>query len=199
MNAAERKRRQLREREFGEDSWDRAWQATDEKGYWVAPRTLPILLRLAGEKALFGGKNAARVYIELFSQNWGQAVVEIRDEGAHAFRAGYTGDRGTRTWRERVKALQEASFIEVAPKANREIGYVFLRHPNRVLAQLREEKVVDDNVWRAYEEICHDFSIPPEPDPLATGPRRVVAAQPANQVATAGGTSWLDDEDDVPF
>jgi hypothetical protein len=139
----------------------------------VDARVLPILLQLAAVQSLFHNKNAAQVYVELLCRDWGQGMIEVQDEEAHAFRAGYDGVRGLRSWRERIEALQQAGFIEIRPRANRKIGYVLLVHPSRIISVLRKQKLVGEELWREYEEICREFGIEAPADPLAVGPRRI--------------------------
>ena len=153
---------------------------------------MPILTRLASEKSITGSLDCGAVYLELLSQNWGQGIIEIRDEEAHGFRSGFCSSRATRSWRERIFALQEAGFIEIKPKASRRIGYILRLHPDRIIARLREEHRMDENLWLAYVEICSDFCIAPIADPLATGPR------PLEGWKAAVG-SGVNDDDDIPF
>lgn len=168
------RRIEIRNRVFGDEAEKRIWQGAGEsRGYCCMPRVLPILLQLAGLKALFHNKNAAQVYVELLSRDWGQGIVEVQDEEAHAFRAGYDGPRGLRSWRERIHALEQAGFIEIRPRANRTIGYVLLVHPTRIMSLLREKKLVGEEHWKEYEEVCREFGIDAPADPLAVGPRRI--------------------------
>ena len=186
MTAADKRRRRLREEQFGADSWNEVWQGPDEKkGYACVPRVLPVLLQLAHDKAVTLATDCRSTYLELLTRNWGQGFIEIRDEQEHALRAGYTSPRSLRTWRERMRLLKNAGFIEMREKAFRPIGYVLLRHPHKVIGDLRAAHKVDGQLWLLYCEICEDFGVEPPPDPLAP-PHRAVADAPVNA-------------DDIPF
>lgn len=158
-------RTKLREEMFGPEAWDRAWQGPDERGFACVPRVLPILLKLAHDSKVTGNRDCRSVYVELLSQNWGQAIVEVRDEQAHALRSGYASKRGVRTWQERIEQLESQGFIEVQPKSVRRIGYILLRHPNLVILHLRKEGKVRDSIWRAYMETCREFGLKAPEDP----------------------------------
>jgi hypothetical protein len=119
----------------------------DEKGWWKAPRTLPLVLTLTRDKRITGNLDCSAVYLELWSRDFGQGIVEIFDEAEHAFAAGYVGDRAVRSWRERVRKLAEADFLRIARKPNREIGYVLLLDPYTVVQALRDKEKIGDTWW----------------------------------------------------
>lgn len=124
----------------------------DEKGWWRAPRTLPLILSLTRDKRITGKLDCSSVYLELHSRDFGQGLVEILDEDEHAFCAGYFGNRALRSWRERMAMLENAGFIKIAPKGNRRIGYVLLISPHAVAEELRRQGKVGDAWWRAYKQ-----------------------------------------------
>jgi hypothetical protein len=126
--------------------------APDQKGWWRAPRTLPLILSLTRDKRITGKLDCSAVYLELHSRDFGQGLVEILDEDEHAFCAGYFGNRALRSWRERIAMLAEAGFIEIAPKGNRRIGYVLLINPHAVAEELHRQGKVSDAWWRAYKQ-----------------------------------------------
>jgi len=51
----------------GED----AWTGDNEKGFFQAPRTLPLIMLLISMKKIGTKGNAARVYLELWSRHMG--------------------------------------------------------------------------------------------------------------------------------
>jgi hypothetical protein len=157
--AADRRREETRE-DLWPDSAKRIWRGPEEKGYWCAPRVLPLLLHLTQSKALVGAKDCSFVYLELLARDFGQGVVEILDEDEHAFFAGYTSGRAKRTWQERVRALRDAGFIEVKPKGNRQIGFILILHPAQVVAKLKAGGKVPDNLWQLYQKRLRDIGAP---------------------------------------
>ncbi len=205
LNNSEKRRKNLREELFGDDSWDRVWKSSFERGFACLPRTLPIMLELAHDKAVTGNNQDCRTaYIELLCRDWGQAIVEILDEAAHAVRAGYPSQRGLRTWRERIRTLEDAGFIEVQASAARDLGYIMIRHPDRVISDLRGQRKVTDKLWLAYKETCREFGVTPSEDPLTAGPRSIVPktappAVAAQKAAPAYSFSAEPEDDDIPF
>lgn len=148
---ADLKRELLRE-EFWPQHQENVWGGPAEKGYWCAPRVLPLFLDLAASKRVVGDLDCSKVYLELLSRDFGQGVVEILDEEEHAFCAGYRGKRAKRTWQERMRLLGEAGFIQLQPKGNRAIGYVLIFHPYKVATELRKRGKVDELWWELFKQ-----------------------------------------------
>jgi len=123
--AIDRKQEALRE-DLWPDSDGRVWRAYEEKGYCCLPRVLSLLLRLMNDKGVIGGKagDCGSVYVELLVRGRAQGIVELGNEGEHAYLSGYTGPRALRSWRERMAALEKAGFIEVKPRPNQKMGVV---------------------------------------------------------------------------
>jgi hypothetical protein len=127
------KREKLRESLFpGEE----AWIGEAEKGWFRAPRTLPLILSLIDAKDLSGKVRTSNVYLELWARNMGEGFIEMKEPESHAYFAGYTGSRGVRTWQERMKLLVKTGFIKVKPAGNRIYGYVLLVHPANIIEKL---------------------------------------------------------------
>jgi hypothetical protein len=169
----DQRREQIREQRWPE-AGDRIWKGTQEKGWWPAPRVLPLLLHLTKDKKIVGNKDCSRVYLELLSRDFGQGLVEIRDEDEHAFCAGYTGNRARRSWQERMRLLAKNGFIEIAAKGNRAIGYVLIVHPARVATKLRGERKVTEQWWEMLQQQLIDSGAGALDDPLSLPELRVI-------------------------
>ena len=161
--AIDKKQEALRE-ELWPDSTARVWRAYQEKGYCCLPRVLPLLLRLWNDKRIIGGKagDCGPVYVELLARGRGQGIVELGNEGEHAYLAGYSGTRAVRSWRERVEGLERAGFIEVKARPNQRVGVVLLVHPHLVAERLHRRELVDDEWWATYQRLLreHGASVP---------------------------------------
>ncbi len=128
-----------------------AWTGESELGFFQAPRTLPLLLLLMSSKTLSGRKNPSRVYIELWARHMGGAVIDMRPETEHAYAAGYTSNRGMRTWRDNMALLESTGFIKTKKIGNQQYRYVLLIHPTAVVEKLKAQKKVDEEWVTAYE------------------------------------------------
>jgi len=142
-----------------EDFWpgERAWFSVREQGYFSAPRTLPLIMQLLRSKDVVTA-DAGAVYLELLSRHFGDGIVEMAEEADHAAAAGFTGNRATRTWRDRMKDLETAGFIRVRQKGNRRYGYILLVHPAIAVGKLRKAGKVADRWWDDYRARQHESS-----------------------------------------
>ncbi len=113
------------------------WTGEKEKGWFRAPRTLPLILMLLSSKEISGKSDPTRVYLELLSRHIDGGIIEIVSEQDHAYAAGYAGTRGLRTWQERMHILEKIGFIKTKKIGNHRFKYVLLVHPTYSIEQLR--------------------------------------------------------------
>lgn len=127
---------------------EQPWGFKKEKGFFFAPRTLPLLLRLLRLKKISGDKDPGPVYVELLSRHMGDGLIEMDHEAEHAYAAGYTA---VRAWRERMKILEDAGFIKSQGKTNRPYTYVLLLHPAGAVAGLQQKGLVPEEWQGVYD------------------------------------------------
>ncbi len=120
------------------------WHADSKRpGYRTVPRTLPLILRLIDKAA---GEKVSGAYLDLWLLAYDEFVVPITNEDDRAYFSGY---KHARTWRERVKSLQDLGLILTAPHASREYGFILVLNPHRVLPWLhaRHPEKVDSKLY----------------------------------------------------
>jgi hypothetical protein len=146
---AQEHRDKIRKKFFpGED----AWTGENEKGWFKAPRTLPLVLALISSKTVSGKLDPTRVYLELWSRHMGEGVIEMRHEGEHAYAAGYIGTRGIRTWQERMKLLEAHGIIKTKQIGGQRYKYVLLVHPTTVVEKLSQADKVPSDWLDTYKD-----------------------------------------------
>ena len=133
-----------------EEFWPelRAWEGPAEVGYFCAPQTLPFILQALREKAVSRDKDPSIVYVELLSRHMGQGVIEMTHEEDHSFAAGY---RGNRSWKDRMKVLEDTGFIRSA-SSGRKYAKVLLVHPSVAMKALHDAGKIPDRLWPAYRD-----------------------------------------------
>lgn len=131
---------------------ERAWLSEDEKGFFMVPRTLPLIMQLLAKKKVSGDKSPTSAYLELLSRNMGEGYVENVIEEEHASAAGYNGTQAKRTWRDRLRILEKLGFIKVKAAGGRDFAYVLLVHPTIAVAEFRRNnpEMVDEEWWDTY-------------------------------------------------
>jgi hypothetical protein len=123
-----------------------------DKGWFKAPRTLPLILALIQDKKLSESSDPTRVYLELLSRQFGDGVVEIQNEAEHAYAAGYTSSRATRTWQDHMRCLERLGFIKIKGIGKHAFKYVALVHPVSALEELRKKNLVPQDWWDAFTD-----------------------------------------------
>jgi len=109
-NKSAAKREQIRD-SLWPDSASLVWDRRKEKGFCTIPRTLALILTLIDH--LQKGKDASRVYFDLWCRAFDDYLIEVSDEEALAYSAGYTSGRNVRTWRERILVLEKFGLIRI--------------------------------------------------------------------------------------
>jgi hypothetical protein len=126
------------------------WDRKKAKGFCTIPRTLPLIMRLIDDLSA-KGKNASQVFFDLWCRAFDESLVEVSDEEAFAFSAGFDSPgRNVRSWRERMDVLRDLGFVQVAPNGSRRFGYILLLDPHRVVRKLHTEGRVPANWWGAF-------------------------------------------------
>jgi len=147
---------QERREQFKDEYWsgDIAWTGDPpEKGWFRAPRTLPLLLMLLSSKKFVGNSDAGRVYLELFTRHRDTGIVDMVSAGEHSYAAGYVGTRGIRTWQERMKLLEALGFIKSKKVGNERYKYVLIVHPTIVVQGLYDKGEIDQAWWDTYRQV----------------------------------------------
>jgi hypothetical protein len=146
-NGATQRREKIR-KEFWPDA--DAWTGEKDTGWFRAPRTLPLILTLLASKEFSERYDPTTVYLELMARHIDSGIIEMVSEEDHAFAAGYSGSRAVRSWRERMKILEDNGFIKVQQTGNQRYKYVLLVHPTVAIQRLRNEGKIPDHWWNTY-------------------------------------------------
>jgi hypothetical protein len=141
-------RRSSLRKEYWKD--DDAWTGDNEKGWFRAPRTLPLVLGLLGQKDLSSTLDPTKVYLELLARHIDNGIIEMAGESDHAYAAGYHGSRGVRTWQERIRVLEDLGFIRSKHIGNQRHKYVLLIHPTVAIQKLYDEGRVPQQWYDTY-------------------------------------------------
>jgi hypothetical protein len=106
------------------------------KGWCLMPRYMPQIINLLSERRFSGGMDLMRTYLGLWCDNYGEGFVEIDNEMTYADVAGFRGERGLRSWRDRVRKLQKLGFVETVEMGSAKIGFVGIVDPSYAVSRL---------------------------------------------------------------
>ena len=160
MATTSTRRKRIRD-DLWPDADDVTYSHKSEDGFFTSPRTLPMVARLA--KSLSSGIDPSQVYLELWARSFDPpGFVEIVDEEECANAAGFMGGggRSIRSWRERVRRLEELGFIRVGRKGSRKYAYVLILHPHRVVRSLEEKGSVPSSWQSLFRARLRDIGAP---------------------------------------
>ena len=168
FKTANQEKREAYKAEFWPD--EIAWTGdTRQAGWFRAPRTIPLILSLLSSKKTTGSNlDPGRVYLELLGRHRDSGVVEMASEGDHAYAAGYDGNRGIRTWKERMKLLETLGFIKSRKAGNQQYKFVLLVHPTIAVHDLRAKNLVDESWYSTYRARQIDSKEPGHDDLIAS-------------------------------
>ena len=156
-----RARRRTQRDAFWADAEGIVYHPKETGGWSQTPRTIPMVATLIDR---IGGKNeAGRLYLTLWSYDYGDGYIEIPDPALLGLEAGYSPTRAERTFGERMKVLQELGFIRTKPLGQRTHGYVLLLDPNVVIGvHLAEDPSKISGDWlSAYTARCLGVGLSP--------------------------------------
>lgn len=176
------KRERIRDKLWPNAS-ERVFVSKRSKGFAQIPRVVPLVARLINE--IGGSENAGPLYQVLWSQDWGQGIVEVRSSKALLYLAGYSGagSRADRTWRERIRILTSLGFVETGKVGLDEDAYLLLIDPHiAVLAlQKRAQRILKKPDQKLLEEWLVHFELFTEQWGIALDDYRKVTSLPADQ------------------
>jgi hypothetical protein len=146
----------------------------DHDGFRNIPRTMPLLMSIMDD--LSKGKPVSMAYLEIWCQSFDECVVTLRHQEM-AFLAGSTGQRGERTWRERIRILHTLGFIDLKGGPAGPESYALIYNPYLVVRKHVAKKTpglltdkVNALMARAAEIGAPDFDLPGLGEPLPPEP-----------------------------
>ncbi len=110
------------------------WQRKQHNGFATIPRTMPLIMTIMDD--LSDGKPVASTYIDLWCRAFDECFVTLSKPREMAFHAGFTGQRGERTWRERMRILHDLGFIDIKEGPSGPMSYALILNPYLVIRRL---------------------------------------------------------------
>ena len=134
------------------------WTAANQ-GWCLTPRTMPLVLHAI--RALSKGSSAAETYFALWCNCISESVVEMTNKSNLIAAAGYTGHTNERTWKERMKKLEELGFIKISSGKHGDISCVLIPNPHLVLKRHKENGTqnFDEHIYNCILELIADYGM----------------------------------------
>lgn len=114
------------------DASSRLWDHKKSGGFFTVPKTMPYISRLMDETS----KNTplSSTYSALWSFTWSNdGFVKFGKILDIVYAAGFNGERGIRTLKDRLKKLEKLGFIEIIKTGGDQLGFVYIPNPHKVI------------------------------------------------------------------
>ena len=114
------------------------WHRKKNNGFFTTPRTMPLIMSIIDD--LTKGAPASKVYFELWSRAYDEMYVSLSKATEMAFHAGFTGQRATRAWGDRIKKLHDLGFVGLKEGTSGALSHALIYNPHIVIERLHKEK-----------------------------------------------------------
>ena len=114
------------------------WHRKKNDGFFTLPRTMPLIMSIIDD--LTKGTPASSVYLELWSRSYDEMYVSLSKDREMAYHAGFTGQRATRAWADRIKKLHELGFIGLREGSAGALSHALIYNPHVVIERLHKKK-----------------------------------------------------------
>jgi hypothetical protein len=166
------------------------WDRHVNDGFTTLPRCMPIILSIMDDLAK--GQPVSMTYLELWCRSFDEVFVVLSKPQATAFHAGFSGQRAERTWRTRLKLLEELHFILLKEGPSGPSSYALILNPYKVIEHHHQQKHsgLRADKWNALIERMSeigDESLTPPPPPT-TPTAADSAAAPVTALAAPAGS-----------
>lgn len=118
-----------------EDLWSRHLY----DGFTSIPRTMPIIMNIIDQLS-DGSKRTSITYLALWGQAFDEMYISLQNADDLSFHAGFTGQRATRTWKERIKVLDDLGFIRTAEGTAGQYSHAVILNPHFAIRRLHAAK-----------------------------------------------------------
>ncbi len=125
------RQRELRDRLWPDVTEDNLWIRQNSKGFATIPRTMPLMMSIMDQMSK--NKPVSAAYFELFCRGFDDCMIVLNKPKEMAFHAGFDGQRGERTWRERIKILEQLGFIKLKEGPSGSMSYALILNPYHVI------------------------------------------------------------------
>jgi hypothetical protein len=99
---------------------------------------MPLVLQIMDDLA---GRPVSSTYLDLWCRKWDeQFLIMNKPPKEYAFFAGFSGQRGEQTWKERMRQLVKLGFIEAEAGPHGDLSYVLIVNPMKIIEGHVEKK-----------------------------------------------------------
>ena len=124
------------------------WYRKERDGFATMPRLMPLIMNsmdfLSGK-----GLPVGQVYLDLWCRTFDEGFLQLNRPEEMAFHSGFSGQRASRTWKDRMKRLADLNFIGVVSGPLGEMSFAILYNPFHVLKRAYIAGKLPENYWQS--------------------------------------------------
>ncbi len=114
------------------------WSRHTHDGFTTLPKCMPLMMSIMDDLAK--GQPVSSTYLELWCRTFDENFVTLSKPREIAFHSGFFGQRAERTWRGRLKILEDLGFISLREGPSGPASYALLLNPYKVIQHHYEVK-----------------------------------------------------------
>lgn len=120
----------------------------DTDGWVAMPRLMPLMMNIMDDLSKKGFP-VSRTYLEMWARLREEQFLTLNRPEEMAFHAGFSGQRALRTWKDRVKRLDELGFISIKSGPLGDFSYAVFYNPYHVIKRYFLNGCIHENKWQA--------------------------------------------------
>lgn len=136
--AMSERRLELRRKLWPSVTDDDLWLRHARDGFATVPRALPLIAMIMD--GMNKGSPVSSVYMDLWCRTHDEMFVQLQSPIGLAFSAGFEGERAARTWKDRMRRLQEQGFIDIKPGQYGDMSFALIFNPYHVIRRHHDAK-----------------------------------------------------------
>ena len=117
---------------------DDIWNRKIHRGFTTMPKTMPLILKIMDE--MTKGKPVSSTYLTLWCSTWDNSFATLTKSKDMANAAGFSSQRGERTWAARMRKLDQLGFISIKSGSSGDLSYALIINPHAVIRHHHKKK-----------------------------------------------------------
>jgi len=122
---------ELRHRLWPDVGQESLWSRHTHDGFTTLPKAMPLMMSIMDD--MTKGQPVSSTYLELWCRTFDESFVTLSKPREIAFHSGFVGQRAERTWRSRLKILEELKFISLREGPSGPASYALIFNPYKVI------------------------------------------------------------------
>ena len=119
---------------------DDLWSRLTHDGFSTIPSTMALIMSIMDD--LSKNKPVSFTYLELWNRTFDEGFATLSKAREIAFHSGFSSERAERTWKSRLKILNDLEFINLQGGASGAASYALILNPYKVIQKHHDRKTI---------------------------------------------------------